>query len=441
MPAVSGGICHAGKGAVLMKFRKIVLVLLGMTFCISSAIYPALPAGAAAYNGSGTAGVNVTVTVKNADDDSAGGQIPDDDGTGDKIPGGGTGGQTPGNGGGDDAGPGQDDGGSKADTDTGEDDSNDGGNAGKDKDKGENEDKDKGKDKDKNKDKDKGKDKGSGGTQNGEEDKGAEDENGDSGKGTGGMPGQKNPSGRPAILPVPGYPAGGVPDAYPEPDRNLDDGAGASVGDGASGSINEQGQADTAESGNAGETGESGGDGDESDRDGDEPDGAGGSGSESSGFIKMALRYWKLAVLALAVSVLAVFFTRRKIRFHGILTDKDIDGVLFRRDTDSANGGAAIPELIGKLNEGGISFEEYENMVMGSRDMTLLPTGTKMDISVTDDGLAKTWIAEKADERRMYNRLGEAALLARMKGQTIKADVILKHDRKGIEIPLHFIIR
>lgn len=428
---VFGGICHAGKGAVLMKFKKIVPVLLSMTFCLSSATYPALPAGAAAHHGSGTAGVNVTVTVEDADDDSTGGQMPDDDGTGDKIPGGGTGGQTPGSSGGDDTEPGQDDGGSKADT--GKDDTNDGGNAGKDKDK------------DKNKDKDK--DKGSGGTQNGEGDKGADDGNDDSSKGTGGKPGKKNPSGRPAILPVSGYPVGRVPDAYPEPGRGLDGGAGDSVGDGgaldgASGSIKEQ--VDTAESGNADETDESGGDGDESDRDGDESDGAGGSGSKSNGFIKMALRYWKqaaLAVLALAVSVLAVFFTRRKIRFHGILADKDIDGVLFRRDTDSANGGAVIPELIGKLNENGISFEEYENMVMGSRDMTLLPTGTKMDISVTDDGLAKTWTAEKADERRMYDRLGEAALLAQMKGQIIQADVILKHDRKGIEIPLHFIFR
>lgn len=409
-----------------MKFRKIVPVLLSMTFYLSSTMFPALPAGAVVvHNGSGTAGVNVTVTVEDADDGSTGGQMPDDDGTGDKIPS---------SSGGDDAGPGQDDGGSGADTDKDKD-SNDGGNAGKDKDK----------DKNKDKDTDKGKDKGSGGTQKGEGDKGTGDGNGDSGKGTGGRPGQKNPPGRPAILPVSGYPAGGKPDVYPGLGKGLDDGAGDSAGDdGAlddkSGSVNEQEQMDTGESENAdAETGESGGDGDESDRDGDE---SGGSGSEINGFINLALRYWKqavLAVLAIAVSVLAVFFARRKIRFHGILADKDIDGVLFRGNTDSANGAAVIPELIGKLNEGGISFEEYEDMVMGSGGVTLLPTGTKMDISVSDAGLAET--VDKADERKMYDRLGEAALLAQMKGRTIKADVVLKHDRKGIEIPLHFVFR
>lgn len=390
-----------------MKFRKIVPVLLSMTFCLSSTMLPALPAGAAAHNGNGTAGVNVTVTVEDADDGSTGDRIPDGGGTGDEIPGGGAGEQTPGSGGGDDAKPGQDDGGSGADTD---------------------------KDKDEGRDKNKDKDKGSGGNNKGGEDKGADHGNRDFNKGAGGKQDPQNPSGCPDILPASDGPAGGKPDVYSDLGKRLDDGAGDNVGD--DGDLNEQW--DDGESGNAdAETGESGGDGDES-------GGTGDSGSEINGFVKMALRYWKqaaLAVLALAVSASAFFFARRKIRFHGILADKDIDGVLFRGNTDSADGAAVLPKLIEELNKGGISFEEYEDMVMRSGSVTLLPAGTKMSISVTDAGLTEKWPAIKADECRMYGRLGEAALLAQIKGQAVVADVVLKHDRKGIEIPLHFVFQ
>lgn len=435
-----------------MKFRKIVPVLFSMAFCFSSTMFPALPAHAAAHNGSGTASVNVTVTAGDVDD-GTGGQIPDDDGdAGDKIPGGsGTGGQKPGSDGGDDAKPGQDGGGSATDTDKDKD--SGGGDKSKDKDK--NKDKDKSKDKDKNKDRNKGKDKDKSkdkgkdlsGKQNSADDKGAGDGNGDTGNGAGGSSGNQNPSGHSAVPPASGGPAGRKPDAYPGLEKNLDDGGGNSKGDegavnNASGSKNEQGDDGKSEGADV-ETGESGSGGEPGD-DGGESGGTGGSGSEMDGFVKMALQYWKqavLAVLALAASVFAVFYARRRIRFHGILADKEIDGVLFRRDMDSVNGTVIVPELIGKLNGGGISFEEYEDLVMGSGDVTLLPAGTKMYISVTDAGMDETWPAEKADERRMFGRLGEAASLAQMKGRMVLADVVLKQERKGIEIPLHFVFR
>lgn len=409
-----------------MKFKKIIPVLLSMAFCISSTLLPALPAGAASHNGSGTAGINVTVTVGEADDGSMGGQMPDDGGTGNKIPSGGTGTQTPSSSGGDNANPGQDGGGSAADTGRDKD-SNGCGNADKDKDK------DKGKGSDRNKGKDKNKD-SDGNKKGGKGEKGTDDGSGSSGRDAGGQPSRKNPPGQPAALPAAGYPADGesAPHSSLRLNKDSDDGDGGRTGDGGiwkdtSGCTDEQ--KDAGESGNADiESGESGGTGD----------------GKSEINERMAWRYWKqavLAALALAAVAPAVFFARRRIRFHGVLADKNTDGVLFRGNTDSANGAAAVAELIGKLNEGSISFDEYEDMIMESRSVTLFPSGTKMAISVTDDGMAETWPAEKADESRMYDRLREAAALAHRKDRTVMADVLLKHSRKGIEIPMHFVFR
>lgn len=428
-----------------MRLKKYALFLLALSMSCAGAA--ATPAGAAAFSQDGTASISVTVDARSVDhggiDPGTGGDSggdsdsPDDDkggsdsdlSDGDKD--GGDGGSSDGDkgsgdgdssdgdkGGGDSDSPDGDKGG-------GDSGSSDGGNGGG----GDLSDGDKGGGNGGSSGGNGGGDKGSDGNKKDDGDSGpsggSQDDGGGKGSGSG-----RNPGGRPAdrdSLPYPGTaldrerPADCRPDYAQEAEKGAGD---TDTGKETGGSKdNDSGDKGTDGSGQGQESGDA------------EPGSPKDSGSGAG--ISAPFAAFCCLAAALAFAALLFLFHRRKKYFHGILAD-EMEGISFRGDRDTA---VFVPALTEKLNQGAVTFHEYEDMVMGSRAGTLFPAGTEMHICVIHAGASKTAFAGKADESRMFEELWKAADEARIQKQMVMVDVSLEHSGKGIKIPLHFVFR
>lgn len=406
-----------GAGAVgLLLNKKYVPVFLGMVLAVSTAGTQMV--SAASHSGSGTAGVNVTANAGRhggRDPD----QKPDADQKklgGDGYPGGSTG--TGEGTGGDGAGSGGSTGSSAepgSSNDTGEKTENGGTDS-------DSTDKDRGQD---------GADSGAepgdsadaGGSEDGDDGSDADVETDGDNPGDGNSGGHMNPSSRNRKKKDP---------HTGKRDGRSDAEAASTLPDGGSGELAET-DAGTAEEPDGGTPGDGSG--------AEEPAGSKEIDNRPEQKEGSWIRLLSLAafLVAASIAVAAVILKRRGKKFHGILTDRDGNGIRFRRSRSSAD--VFVPALAEKLSAGAVSFQEYADTLMNSSSFTVLPYGTKMFLSVTDGETAGTGQPEDAEECRMLELLRKTAHMAHSQGKTVAVNVVFRHDMKGMEIRIHYVFR
>lgn len=430
---VSAGI-FARKGAGAMRLKKYALFLLALSMSCTGAA--STPAGAAAFGQDGTACISVTVDARSEDhggiDPGAGSDSDGDSDSPDGDKGGSDSDLSDGDKGGGDGDSSDDDKGG-GDGNSSDGDKGGGGSGSSDGDKGDGDgdlsDGGKGGGDGGSSGGKGGGDKGSDGNKKDDGDSGSSGGSRDDGGSKGGGRG-RNPRSWLAdrdSLPYPGtaldreQPADRKPDYVQETEK----------GAGDTDTVKETGGSKDNDSGDKGTDGS--GQGQESE------DGEPGSPKDSGSGAGISAPFAAFCCLAAALAFAAILFLfhRRKKYFHGILTD-EMEGISFRGDQGRA---VFVPALTEKLNQGAVTFHEYEDMVMGSRAGTLLPAGTEMHICVIHEGASEMAFAGKADESRLFEELRKAADEARIQKQIVMADVSLEHSGKGIKIPLHFVFR
>ncbi len=137
---------------------------------------------------------------------------------------------------------------------------------------------------------------------------------------------------------------------------------------------------------------------------------------------------------------LFLFFKRKRIKFHGVLSTEKMPNVVEKGETNDATETWFIPELMNAVNKGEMTIADYIETLLGCKVVTLLPLDSEMVIDVVaSDGTDTTVYDDVADEATLFDKMTKYTDIARQNGAMYTMNVHIRVG--GIDLSYSYLLR